>query len=60
MSAKNGIGDKIEAEKFEPETTIKKKIDEIKYDHIKIIDSLYIKISSIKSCNISSSSEYLS
>ena len=49
MGVKNRFGVKIEADKFEPETTIEMKLDEIKYDHIKNIDYLDMKISSITS-----------
>ena len=35
MSFKNRVNSKIEAAIFEPETTTKKKIDEIKADHMK-------------------------
>ena len=56
----NRFSGKIEAAKFEPDTTIENNIDEIKYGHMKNIDSLDIKISFIKSNNISLYYEYLS
>ena len=35
----------IEATKFEPETTFENNIDDIKFDHVKIIISLEINLS---------------
>ena len=49
------MGGKIEAVKLEFETTIEKKIDEIKSDHMKNIKSLDTKISAITSNNPSQS-----
>ena len=49
MSANNIVRVKIEAAKLEIETTIENKIDGIKADYMKKIDSLDIKISAITS-----------
>ena len=57
---KHRVGDKIEASKFELETKIESKIDEIKSDHVRNIESLDMKISDIASNNTYSYSEYLS
>ena len=53
MSVNNRIGEKIESAKFEPETTIEKKFDEIKADHTKNINYLDQNISAIKYFNTS-------
>ena len=53
------VNNKIEAAKFEPETEIEKKIDDIKADHMKNIYSLDMKILDIGSTKTSSSSELL-
>ena len=45
------FGGEIEASKLELETTIEKKIDNIKSDHMKNINSLDMKISDITSIN---------
>ena len=60
MNVNNKISGKVQAEKFEPETTIKKNIHDIKADRVKNIDSLDIKISAIEWNNIYLSSEPLS
>ena len=49
MSVSNRIGIKIEAYTFYLEAIIEMKLDEIKSDHVKIIDSLDMKISAITS-----------
>ena len=48
MSVNNIVDGNTEAEKYEPETTIENKIDEIKAYHMENIDSLDMKISAIK------------
>ena len=57
MSANNIVRVKIEAAKLEIETTIEDKIDGIKADYMKKIDSLDIKISAITSNKTASSSD---
>ena len=59
MSVNNRVGVKTKAEKFEPETTIENKIDEIKADHMKNIDFVDMKISAITSTKNASYSEEL-
>ena len=59
ITVNNRVGFKIEPAKFEPETRIENKIDEIKYDHLKNIDSLDMNVSGIKSNNTYSSYEYI-
>ena len=56
MIVRNIADRKVESEKFKPETTIEKKTYEIKDDHMKNIDSLDMKTSTIKPNNIYSSS----
>ena len=51
MSARNIVGINIEASKLKPEETIEMKLDEIKYDNVKTINSLDMKISYITSNN---------
>ena len=60
MSINNIVGGKIEASELELETTIEKKIGEIKYDHIQKINSSDIKISAIPSIFISTASTTIS
>ena len=47
MSASTRVGSNIEESKYEIEATFEMKLDELKYDHMKTIDSLDIKISAI-------------
>ena len=54
------ISSKTKVAKFEPGTTIKRKIDDIKADHMKSIYWLKMQIFCIDSNITSSSSEYLS
>ena len=49
MSVNNRVSVKIEASKLEFETIIQNKVDEIKYNNMKNIDSLDMKISAITS-----------
>ena len=53
------VHSRIEATKFEPETTFENNIDEIKADNVKIITSLYINLSAIASKKPSLSYEHL-
>ena len=49
----------IEAEKFEPEPTFENTINEIKFNHLKVITSIDMNVSAITSNKPSSSSEHL-
>ena len=49
----------FESEKFEPETTFEKTINEIKYNHLKSITSIDINVSDIISNKPYPSSEHL-
>ena len=47
MSVRNRVGSKIEAVKLKIEETIEMKLDDLKADHMKTIDSLDTKPSDI-------------
>ena len=49
MSVINIVDSRVESEKSEPEATIEMKLDDIKAGHMKTIDSIDVKISSITS-----------
>ena len=60
MSIRNKVGRNIESEISEIESTSDMKLDEIKYNHMKTINYLEIKVSSTTPSNIYSSSEQTS
>ena len=53
------MNSRTEAEKFEPETTFEKNIDDIKSGHMKIITSFDMNLLAINSDTPSSSSEHI-